>query len=102
MELQRATVHVRVNLLFPELPSPCLLIPFRCLGHVVNLANIDVMRHITNIAAVENKTAIWEFDLALPRNRIANGGLDIIATLRTLAIKVSVIQMALVFITDIY
>ena len=37
---------------------------FRCLAHVVNLANIDVMSHITNIAMVENKTAIWEFNLA--------------------------------------
>jgi len=65
----------------------------RCLGHVVNLATIDFMRHITNIAAVENKTAIWEFDPALHQNRIANGGLDIIATLRTLTIKVSVLQI---------
>ena len=46
------------------------------------------MAHITNIAAVENKTAIWEFDPALEANCIANGGLDVIAALRTLAIKV--------------
>jgi hypothetical protein len=55
----------------------------------VNLANIDIMKHITNIAAVENKTAIWEFNLALEKNHIANRGLDVIAALRTLAIKVS-------------
>jgi hypothetical protein len=47
------------------------------------------MAHITNIAAVENKTAIWEFNPALAKNRIASGGLDVIAALRTLAIKVS-------------
>ena len=47
------------------------------------------MAHITNIAVVENKTAIWEFNPALQINRVANGGLDVIAALRTLAIKVS-------------
>ena len=50
---------------------------------------MDVMSHITKIAAVETKTAIWEYDPALPSNRISNGGLDVIATIRTLAIKVS-------------
>ncbi|KAF8231976.1 hypothetical protein L208DRAFT_1466589 [Tricholoma matsutake] len=29
-----------------------------CLGHVINLANIDVMDHITKIAAMETTTAI--------------------------------------------
>ncbi|KAH8982299.1 hypothetical protein EDB83DRAFT_2241624, partial [Lactarius deliciosus] len=33
-----------------------------CLGHVVNLGTIDVMGHITKIAAVETTTAIWEYD----------------------------------------
>jgi hypothetical protein len=47
------------------------------------------MAHITNIAAVENKTAIWEFNPALKKNHIANRGLDVIAALCTLAIKVS-------------
>jgi len=94
MESQGAAIHVRVKICSLAIP----LIPARCLGHVVNLANIDVMRHITNIAAVENKTAIWEFDPALPRNRIANGGLDVIATLRTLAIKVGVIQLNVIHI----
>jgi len=28
----------------------------------VNLGNVDVMDHITKIAAVENATAIWEYD----------------------------------------
>jgi hypothetical protein len=47
------------------------------------------MSRITNIATVENKTAIWEFNPALEKNHIMNGGLDIIAALCTLAIKVS-------------
>jgi hypothetical protein len=59
-----------------------------CLGHVVNLAEVDVMAHITKIAAVETTTAIWEYDPSLPTNRVLNGSLDVIAAIRTLAIKV--------------
>jgi hypothetical protein len=47
------------------------------------------MGHITRIAAVENTTAIWEYDPALPDNRVLGGSLDVIASLRTTAIKVS-------------
>jgi len=61
---------------------------FRCLAHVVNLANINIMDHITKIAAVESATAIWEYDPSLPDNRVLNGSLDVIAAVRTLAIKV--------------
>ncbi|KAF8676686.1 hypothetical protein AX14_004846 [Amanita brunnescens Koide BX004] len=61
---------------------------YMCLEHVINLANIDVMKHITKIAVVETKTAIWEYDPSDPSNRISNGGLDVIATIRTLAIKI--------------
>jgi hypothetical protein len=60
-----------------------------CLAHVVNLANIDVMSHITKIAAVENATAIWEYDPTLAGNRVLGGSLDVIAAIRTIAIKVS-------------
>jgi hypothetical protein len=56
---------------------------------VVNIANVAVMGHITRIAAVENATAIWEYDPALPDNRVLGGSLDVIASLRTTAIKVS-------------
>jgi hypothetical protein len=58
------------------------------LGHVVNLANVDVMSHITKIAAVKNATAIWEYDRD---NRVLGGSLDVIAAIRTLAIKVSIL-----------
>ncbi|KAF8465455.1 hypothetical protein DFH94DRAFT_604006, partial [Russula ochroleuca] len=33
-----------------------------CLGHVVNLRTVDMMGHITKIAAVETTTVIWEYD----------------------------------------
>ena len=60
-----------------------------CLGHVVNLGNVDVMARITKIAAVKNATAIWEYDPTRPDNRVLGGSLDVIAAIRTLAIKVS-------------
>jgi hypothetical protein len=46
------------------------------------------MARITKIAAVETTTAIWEYDPLLPDNRVLNGSLDVIAAIRTLAIKV--------------
>jgi hypothetical protein len=58
------------------------------MAHIVNLGNIDVMNHITKTAAVENATAIWEYDPTLEGNRILGGSLDIIAAIRTLVIKV--------------
>ena len=59
-----------------------------CLAHVVNLGNVDVMSHITKIAAVENTTAIWEYDPMQNNNRVLGDSLDVIAAIRTLAIKV--------------
>jgi hypothetical protein len=46
------------------------------------------MSHITKIAAVETTSAIWEYDPDLPDNRILGGSLDVIAAIRTLAVKV--------------
>lgn len=48
------------------------------------------MGHITKIAAVENATAIWEYDPTREDNRVLGGSLDVIAAIRTLAIKVRV------------
>jgi len=48
-----------------------------------------VMGCITKIAAVENANAIWEYDPSLPDNRILEGSLDVIAAIRTIAVKVS-------------
>ena len=62
---------------------------FSCLGHVINLGNIDVMGHIMKIVAVENATAIWEYDPTRQDNHVLGSSLDVIAAIRTLAIKVS-------------
>jgi hypothetical protein len=61
-----------------------------CLAHVVNLGNIAVMKQITKIATVENATAIWEYDPTQDHNRVLGDSLDVIAAIRTLAIKVKV------------
>jgi hypothetical protein len=49
-----------------------------------------MMSHITKIAAVENMTAIWEYDPSLPGNHILGGLLDVIASIHTIAIKVCI------------
>jgi hypothetical protein len=46
------------------------------------------MARITKIAVVETTTAIWEYDPLLSDNRVLNGSLDVIAAIRTLAIKI--------------
>jgi hypothetical protein len=48
------------------------------------------MKNITKIAAVENATAIWEYDPTRADNRVLGGSLDVIAAIRTLAIKVTI------------
>ena len=62
---------------------------FSCLGHIINLGNVDVMGHIMKITAVENATAIWEYDPTREDNHVLGSFLDIITTIQTLAIKVS-------------
>ena len=61
----------------------------------MNLANVAMMSNITKIAAIENAAAIWEYDPALPGNRVLGGSLDVIACVRTIAIKVSCNQFRL-------
>jgi hypothetical protein len=46
------------------------------------------MGWITKIAAVENASVIWEYDPSLPNNCILGGSLDVIAAIRTIAVKV--------------
>ena len=58
------------------------------MAHVLNLAIIDVMSVITKIAAVETTSAIWEYDPTLSGNRVLGDSLDVVAAVRTLAIKV--------------
>jgi len=50
------------------------------------------MSHITKIAAVENSTAIWEYNPTRTDNRVLGGSLDVIAAIHTLAIKVRMSQ----------
>jgi len=45
------------------------------LGHVINLGNVDVMSHITKIAAVEKLTAIWEYNPTRTNNHVLGGSL---------------------------
>jgi hypothetical protein len=53
------------------------------------------MSQITKIAAVENATAIWEYDPTRLDNRVLGGSLDVIAAIRTLAIKVQMLNSGL-------
>ena len=62
----------------------------RCLNHVVNLANVAMMGHITKLAAVENKTAIWKYDPDLPGNHVLRRLLDVISAIQTILIKIQV------------
>ena len=47
------------------------------------------MGHIMKIAVVKNVMAIWEYDPSREDNYVLGGLLDMIAAIRTLAIKVS-------------
>jgi hypothetical protein len=49
------------------------------------------MQHITKIAVVKNATAIWEYDSSREDNCVLGSSLDVIATIWTLAIKVSML-----------
>ena len=74
-----------------QLTFPCIeYSSHSCLAHVVNLGNVDVMAHITKITAVENVTAIWDYDPTQDDNHVLGGSLDVIAAICTLAIKVSI------------
>jgi hypothetical protein len=70
-----------------------MTLSFRCLEHVVNIAIVAIMGCITKIAAVENMTAIWEYDPDLPDNHVLGGSLDVIAAICTIAIKVCSINI---------
>ena len=80
------TVHFFLPLSYG--PTDLVGSHYRCLSHVVNLANVAVMDCITKIAAVEIMTTIWEYDPSLPDNHVLNGSLNVVTAVRTLAIKV--------------
>ncbi|KAF5383745.1 hypothetical protein D9615_003755 [Tricholomella constricta] len=46
------------------------------------------MSHITKLAVIETTNTIWDYDPSEPDNRVLGDGLDVIATIWTLAIKI--------------
>jgi hypothetical protein len=50
------------------------------------------MAHITKIAAVSTTSAIWEYDPELDNNRVLTDAIDVIAAIRTVAIKVRIVS----------
>ena len=59
------------------------------------------MSHITKLAVIETTNAIWEYDPSDPDNHVLDSGLDVITTIRTLAIKVNFLLVSLDFISNI-
>lgn len=62
---------------------------FSCFAHVSQLTIEAFIRVVTQVAVVAFKEAIWKFDPQLEENQVVVGRLDIIATIWTLAVKVS-------------
>ncbi|KAI1784906.1 hypothetical protein LXA43DRAFT_900834, partial [Ganoderma leucocontextum] len=58
-----------------------------CFGHIIQLGIEDFMGEITSKAAIAMKQAIWDYNPKEEDNLI-NGGVDIIAVVQTLAVKV--------------
>lgn len=52
------------------------------------------MGEITQVAIAENRQAIWDYDPGDPQS-LVNGGVDVIAVIRTLIIKVSQLRPSL-------
>ncbi len=59
-----------------------------CFAHIVQLAIKDFMSEIMQKAAPETKQAIWDYN-PHESSSLVNGGLDVITTIHTLAVKVS-------------
>jgi hypothetical protein len=53
------------------------------------------MSHITKLAVIETTNAIWDYDPSDASNRVLGGGLDVIASIRTLSIKVRSVYLTL-------
>ena len=61
----------------------------RCIRHVVQLAIEDLMKVVMQVGLIESKQAMWDYDPKAAENHVFSGGLDVIAAICTLAIKVS-------------
>ena len=72
-----------------------LINQYSCLGHVVNLAEVDMMTHITKLAVIEMTLVILEYNPFLPDNYVLNDSLNVIAAIQTLSIKVHCITIYL-------
>jgi hypothetical protein len=59
------------------------------------------MSHIMKLAVIETTNAIWEYDPSDFENRVLGGGLDVIATIRTLSIKVCFISLTVVRLNSV-
>jgi hypothetical protein len=53
------------------------------------------MSHITKLAVIETTNAIWEYNPSDNDNHVLGGGLDVIAMICTLSIKVCSIHLVL-------
>ena len=69
-------------------------IPCSCLAHVVSLAVEAFMAGVTQIAIALSREAIWDFDPASDENQLGTG-IDVIAALRTLTVKVRYVLLQL-------
>ncbi|KAI0760024.1 hypothetical protein C8Q74DRAFT_1220800 [Fomes fomentarius] len=64
---------------------------FGCFTYIIQLTIEDFMSEITQKVALETKQAIWDYN-PCESSSLLNGGLDVTATIRTLAVKVSTIH----------
>ena len=55
---------------------------------MIQLGVEDFMTAVTQTALIESKQAIWEYDPQADTSAVG-GGIDVIAIIRTLAVKVS-------------
>lgn len=85
----------RTGTLLPVNSCTCFILSYqishelyRCLAHILNLGIVAVMDKVTSIAAVETTQGIWEYDPNDESNRVLGGNLDVIAAIRTLAVKI--------------
>jgi hypothetical protein len=76
--LKRTSSHKYLFLITYCFAYYSFFILFKCLKHVVNLANIAVMGHITKVAVIENTNTIWKYDPGLPDNHVLRGSLDVV------------------------
>ncbi len=59
-----------------------------CLAHVVNLAISDFMSTVMKTSIIETCNVIWDYNPEDPSASISMGSRDLIAMIRTLAIKI--------------